>query len=186
MTFSSPSPSPSPASSYAFPSSYGCVLLTAVLLCLHYLLHMLPVSAARKKYFNKEFFKENFPGLNASRDGYPDTGSGIYASKLDIQSWIHLNNAQRVHLNYLEYLPAHLIFLLTAGIHYPLYSVTLGWIFMIGRMLYTLGYLWSGAEGRGIGAKIAALATFLLFLSALASAYQLCGGIQGFIALLQA
>jgi len=171
--------------SFVIPNSYGGVLLTAVLICFHYSLHVIPISKARKKYFNKEFFKENFPGINAAKSGYPDTGNGHYAARLSPTEWIAFNNAQRVHLNYLENLVPHLTFLLTTGIMYPRFAVVLGWVFMIGRTLYTIGYLRHGPEGRRIGARVAGTAHMLLALAAVATSYQLGGGIQGFITLLR-
>jgi len=171
--------------SFVIPNSYGCVLLTAVLICTHYSLHVIPVGKARKKYFNKEFFKENFPGINAAKSGYPDTGNGYYAAKLAPTEWIAFNNAQRVHLNYLESLAPHLLFLLTSGIMYPRFATACGWIYMIGRTIYTIGYLRHGPSGRVIGARVAGVAHGSLALAALLSAYQLGGGIQGFITLVR-
>jgi hypothetical protein len=37
--------------------------------------------------------------------GFPDCGSGRYSEKLDYKDWYDFNNAQRVHMNYVEQLP---------------------------------------------------------------------------------
>jgi len=170
--------------SSAIPSSYGCVLFTVALICLHYALHAIPPSKARNKYFTKQFFKENFPGVHTAKGGYPDMGSGRYADKLDTQSWIDFNNAQRVHYNYLESIPIVITCTLISGLSYPRYTVLMAWIFMIGRTLYTMGYLTGGAQKRGPGAIIGSGVVPLLMFGALGSSYTLSGGVHGFVKLL--
>jgi len=79
------------------------------------------------------------------------------ASKLDFITWIKLQNAQRGHLNYLEGLPSLLINLLAAGLFYPITASALGCISIVGRQLYSNGYLKKGPEGRGPGFLMASL-----------------------------
>ncbi len=37
--------------------------------------------------------------------GFPDAGNGFYSDKLPYHAWYDLNNAMRVHLNFVESLP---------------------------------------------------------------------------------
>jgi len=76
----------------------------------------------------------------------------------------------RVHQNMVEQLVMHLpalwIFAIAWG---DLWAGILGFIFVIGRILYALGY-YEAAEKRGRGFGIASLATIVLTLGALMGA----------------
>jgi len=105
-------------------------------------------------------------------------GGGLYAHKLDTNSWIAFNNAQRVQYNYLE-------LLLVCGISYPLYTVIAGIISLLGRTVYTIGYLLHGAAGRGKGATIGRISKILLSVGAIVSAWKISGGLNGLITLME-
>ncbi|EME45539.1 hypothetical protein DOTSEDRAFT_128535 [Dothistroma septosporum NZE10] len=54
---------------------------------------------------------------------------------------LHLFNcAQRAHANYVENQPSTAIALLLAGLHYPQLSTMLGVGWMVGRILFAVGY----------------------------------------------
>jgi hypothetical protein len=172
------------SSPFPIPLSYGWILLTSSLICLHYSLHVILVEIIRRKYFNKKFFKDHFPDISVAPNGYPDMGTGIYAAKLDTQSWIAFNSAQRVHYNYLEALPTLLISILIGGIYYPRYTLVVAWLNIIGRTMYTYLYITGGPQSRGIGARITGNTLPMLVLGAVASAWKLSGGIGGLITVL--
>lgn len=50
------------------------------------------------------------------------------------------NCAQRAHLNTLESLPFFLFSLLFTGLRHPHYAASCGAIWVVGRVLYTIGY----------------------------------------------
>ena len=85
---------------------------------------------------------------------YPDSGSGIYAAKLNEADWVKFNSYQRCHMNYVEGLPLVLMLELVGGLFYPRLSAALGAVYLFGRTLYTRGYQKHGPEGRKIGALI--------------------------------
>ncbi|KAI9218586.1 hypothetical protein BC828DRAFT_388204 [Blastocladiella britannica] len=114
---------------------YGYVILGATTILLHYVKTSTYVTAARKKYGVK----------------YPDMGSGLYANKLSEKDWIAFNNAQRVHGNYLEELPTAITLLLTSGLFQPTIAAAGAVSYILGRELYTRGYVANGPEGRARG-----------------------------------
>jgi hypothetical protein len=140
---------------------FGYVLATAIVTGFHCTLQGFSVAAIRYKAATPEYFAKHFPeendahkkefGCGIVKGGHPDNGLGRLFSKLDFITWIKLQNAQRGHLNYLESLPSLLTNLLAAGLFYPLTATALGWTSIVGRQLYTRGYLKKGPDGRGPG-----------------------------------
>ncbi|KAK2762648.1 hypothetical protein FQN54_000821 [Arachnomyces sp. PD_36] len=58
--------------------------------------------------------------------------------------------AQRAHGNYLENMPQTLISMLVAGIEYPRATAVTGAIWVVSRLIYQYGYIWSDEpEGKG-------------------------------------
>ncbi|KAI7857883.1 hypothetical protein BDC45DRAFT_565787 [Circinella umbellata] len=51
------------------------------------------------------------------------------------------NCAQRVHQNNLEIFPVYNTFLLISGVKYPVYASYAGIVFLLGRIVYSSGYL---------------------------------------------
>jgi len=92
----------------------------------------------RQKYFTKEFFEKNFPGLKTyPKDGYPDNGSGIFSAKLSVEQWLDLNNASRAHMNYVEGVTLAVLSILASGLASPRLAVVCGIAYIIGRQLCT-------------------------------------------------
>ena len=67
------------------------------------------------------------------------------------------NCAQRVHQNTLEQLPVYYPCLLLGGLRHPLYAGIAGGIFVLGRIIYSLGYYSGKPEKRLPGFMISGL-----------------------------
>jgi glutathione S-transferase len=61
--------------------------------------------------------------------------------------------AQRSHANFMENMPQAMISMLVAGLTYPKASAALGAGWLVSRMLYAYGYIYSAKE-RGMGRQI--------------------------------
>jgi glutathione S-transferase len=84
---------------------------------------------------------------------------------LSYREWFDLNNAQRVHYNFLEMAPSIFMCLLLAGLYYPLQTALIGLIMAVSRLFYGIGYMTYGPKGSTIGAfgnDICLLALFYL------------------------
>ena len=106
----------------------------------------------------EEHFKEvhEQSGLSdpLGKGGYPDAGSGRYIMKAGYEAWYEFNNAQRVHLQYMESITQMLCMQLFAGLQWPIPTMAIGVVYLIGRIIYTCGYMRGGPKGRYIGAAI--------------------------------
>ncbi len=63
------------------------------------------------------------------------------------------NCAQRVHQNTLEQLPFFLINLALGGIRHPIPAAVFGLLFLIGRIIFSIGY-WTGKPKRRVPGAI--------------------------------
>eukprot|EP00357_Protocruzia_adherens_P029021 CAMPEP_0114974062 /NCGR_PEP_ID=MMETSP0216-20121206/1313_1 /TAXON_ID=223996 /ORGANISM="Protocruzia adherens, Strain Boccale" /LENGTH=170 /DNA_ID=CAMNT_0002334647 /DNA_START=40 /DNA_END=552 /DNA_ORIENTATION=- len=143
------------------PEGYNWVLYSALAIALEcFLIGGVVVMGARKRAFTPEFLnqfedehKKAFGGAVA-KGGYPDNGNGYYGAKLPYEQWVGIANAQRVHYNCLETLTPALLFLLLGGLGYPTQAAIMGTLMVVGRLLYTIGYVSKGAGGRLIGVII--------------------------------
>lgn len=79
-------------------------------------------------------------------------GSGLYSTKLTYKQWYDFNNAQRAHYNFVEFAPSTFIWILIAGIYFPIPAAALGFGVFIARLIFSLGYRNSGPSGRLFGA----------------------------------
>jgi glutathione S-transferase len=103
-------------------------------------------------------------------------GGGLYAHKLSYKQWYEFNSAQRAHYNFLEWIATTLILILVAGIYFPIPSASLGLAVFIGRLLYSIGYVMGGPNGRFVGVLINDLSILALFvLSFISSIYFITG-----------
>ncbi|CAI5500230.1 unnamed protein product [Closterium sp. Naga37s-1] len=110
---------------------HGAVLLVAAATAIVHIFFAEVVMFARKKY------NVQFPLLYA-----PES---------------HKNNkefncVQRAHQNFLENISFFFAFLLTSGLAYPWTSTVLGVIFLLGRIVYFLGYSTGSPAARNYGA----------------------------------
>ena len=104
----------------------------------------------RKNSFNDEFMEENFKDLHKTyfgldspvpKMGYPDLGAGWYAKTLAYKNWYEFNNAQRVHNNSIEHMPAIMPLILIGGLFRPRFTLAMASVIFVGRGLYTAGYM---------------------------------------------
>ncbi|ELR11231.1 MAPEG family protein [Acanthamoeba castellanii str. Neff] len=166
---------------------FGWVLVAAVLMAFQLWTEGIPVGRMRGKLFTRAFFKQHFPNLDPNKvpeNGYPDMGSGLYASKLPHDDWVRFNNAQRVHYNYLEGIALVLVVELVAGLFFARYAALLGFVYIVGRLIYGLGYRSSGSRGRVLGVLLVDLTLLALLSLALYGSFTFAGGLPGFFRLL--
>ena len=144
---------------------YRWVLLTASLMAFHFILTgFIAAGGRRKKTFTPEFLEKNFREEHEaafaggsekqkaiSKEGYPDTGSGRYSAKLGYKEWFEFNVGQRIHYHYLESVTSVICWLLIAGLLYPWVAVAFGGAYIVGRIIFHLGYSMKGPKGRVIG-----------------------------------
>mmetsp|Transcript_32658 Transcript_32658/g.29541 ORF Transcript_32658/g.29541 Transcript_32658/m.29541 type:complete len:151 (-) Transcript_32658:81-533(-) len=125
----------------------------------------------RLKYFTEEFMDANFGelhwkeiGRKIEKGGYPDQGNGIYAQKLPYDQWLKFNIAQRTHQHILEMIGFQIPLVLLAATGSGLAAAICGWALVIGRIVYTMGYLneKKGPNARQPGMVIMSIAALVL------------------------
>ena len=97
-----------------------------------------------------------FYGGPIQKGGYPDCGSGRYTMEAGYKAWFEFNTAQRIHMNYKDNVDQMICLLLMTGLHDPKTTAIVGWVYIVGRALYQIGYKISPAM-RGIGAPFVIL-----------------------------
>jgi glutathione S-transferase len=103
-------------------------------------------------------------------------GNGRYAAKLSYKEWYEFNSAQRAHYNFVEWIASTIVLILIAGLYFPIPGAALGLAYFIGRLVYSIGYVFKGPQGRVIGVLINDLAFLALFvLSFISSIYCITG-----------
>ena len=164
----------------SIPSEYGHVLLVSVVIALQCsLIGYLVAGLKRVRLFTKAFMEKNFAeehkkafGKSPPLAGNPDMGSGRYSDKLSYKDWFEFNNAQRVHYNYVEQFGPTLLFLLVAGIGSPIFAAVYGWIYFVGRMLYTFSYTILGPNTRHPAVVVMNVDVLGMFITSVMSALQ--------------
>ena len=152
---------------------YGWVLLCSAVMAFSVILvGFIFAGSARTKAFTEEFMRENFnqehkalTGNDIQKGGYPDTGSGYYSRKLSYEQWYALNNGQRAHMNYIEWIASYEVFLLVGGVYFPIPAAAIGLGVVIFRIIYAAGYTSGGPSSRLVGAlgnDLLVLAQFVL------------------------
>ncbi len=96
-------------------------------------------------------------------NGYPDMGNGRFSEKLTYKEWYEFNNAQRVHMNFVEQLPMVLIIILVASFTKPLAALILSIAYFLLRLIYAIGYAIKGPNFRALGAIPNLLVKLTLF-----------------------
>ncbi|KAI8323733.1 hypothetical protein GQ54DRAFT_95536 [Martensiomyces pterosporus] len=61
---------------------------------------------------------------------------------------------QKVHASHVEYLPLAQSSVLLAGLFYPKLSAYAGVAYIVGRLVYSIGYIKCGPDGRKFGALL--------------------------------
>ncbi|KAI4205536.1 MAG: hypothetical protein LQ350_000315 [Teloschistes chrysophthalmus] len=106
------------------PQDYGYVLLSATMSsCVSYWLAM-QVGRYRR----------------VAKIPYPNAYATAQEMKEDRNKYL-FNCAQRSHMSFLEHQPQFLLHLLISGLKYPLFSASMGVLWCIGRIHYTIGYV---------------------------------------------
>ena len=149
------------------------ILLGCVILCCEcFLLGPIVIAPARFRTFNAQFMEQfavehekAFPGTSPATGGFPDCGDGRYSQKLPYKDWINFNNAMRVHMNFVEMLPAVLTILCLSGLFLPKITMYVAFINAGARIIYTAMYLKGGSDSRVIGAVAGSLPLYLLALA---------------------
>lgn len=114
-------------------ADFGYVVLVAFASTLvHHLVMTIGVVRARKKY------KVPYPAL--------------YADKADNKDAELFNCVQRGHQNSLENYPQFLACLILTGLAYPITSAITGAVYLIGRIVYFMGYATGDPNKRMRGA----------------------------------
>ncbi|KAJ2796388.1 hypothetical protein H4S07_006235 [Coemansia furcata] len=127
-------------------ANFGYCVLAAVGISAQCFLAGISVTIARKKY----------------KVQYPDNGGGRFSDKLSDKDWVEFNNIKRVSDNYSENVGMVLSMLFCAGLFQPLLAASFGGLFILGKVIYGLGYTAWGPKGRMYGAPISALSFFAL------------------------
>ena len=141
------------------PADYKWVGLVVLILNLEcFFLGFIYINMKRGKTFTLEFMKTHFTDLVEDafrtaprKGGYPDTGNGWHATKLEYLPWLDFNTAQRSHLNFVENLPAMTFLTMFAGLFYPLTAMAIGIGLIASRTVYIVGYFFDNPASRFFG-----------------------------------
>eukprot|EP00343_Euplotes_focardii_P000418 CAMPEP_0205801268 /NCGR_PEP_ID=MMETSP0205-20121125/3201_1 /ASSEMBLY_ACC=CAM_ASM_000278 /TAXON_ID=36767 /ORGANISM="Euplotes focardii, Strain TN1" /LENGTH=139 /DNA_ID=CAMNT_0053065735 /DNA_START=86 /DNA_END=502 /DNA_ORIENTATION=- len=96
----------------------------------------------------EEEHKKAFPDMPLPKQGYPDGGNGYFYQKNTYEAWYGYNNKVRVHQNLLEQFPYYAAALLFCSFHHGIATFVVGVWIVIGRTIYTVGYVRGGGKGR--------------------------------------
>lgn len=96
----------------------------------------------------------------------------IKADKSPERHVLKFNCAQRAHANYLENYTQFLSVLVVAGLSYPRAAASLGAVWLVGRVLFLVGYLSGDPKKRLIG-TVQYIGTFGLIGVAATTVYNL-------------
>ncbi|ROW08870.1 hypothetical protein VMCG_02804 [Cytospora schulzeri] len=140
-------------------SEYGYVLLVAASTTFVNAWHGIQTSKARK----------------VSGIGYPTAYASSEEAKEGTPAYL-FNCAQRAHANFAENVTPFMANLLIAGVRYPLLAAGLGFGWLAGRVLYTIGYTSNGPKGRRTGALVHNLSLLGLAFTAGYTALKLIQG----------
>ena len=132
-------------------NDYKHVLMVVLVIVAQYFIALIGAGAPRGKIFNQDFMENKFGkehelgffGGRIKKGGYPDCGSGRYTMEAGYRSWFEFNIAQRIHINYMENISQIIVLLLCTGLHYPNTTTAIGWYYVVGRLLYQLGYTYA-------------------------------------------
>ena len=133
------------------------------------------VGRKRGQYFDEKYMrrfdeihKQATGDEKAPKGGYPDMGNGRYSADLSYDQWFLFNNAQRAHYNFLEQLTPTLVWLLISIFYQPLAAAILGFVVVLGRIFYAVGYF-KTPNLRSVGALLVDLGFLGLFVLSLVS-----------------
>ena len=122
----------------------------------------------------KQFEQEHQEAFGCSPDPYgnPDNGNGYYAEKLTYKQWYDFNNGQRAHYNFLETFTPLAVMHFICAINLPFLAMICGFGCVLGKILYSVGYMSGGPQGRIAGALIVDVALLTVFVGACISLHR--------------
>eukprot|EP01017_Pseudomicrothorax_dubius_P037616 TRINITY_DN5537_c0_g1_i4.p1 TRINITY_DN5537_c0_g1~~TRINITY_DN5537_c0_g1_i4.p1 ORF type:complete len:199 (-),score=37.01 TRINITY_DN5537_c0_g1_i4:139-735(-) len=158
-------------------AEYGILLVVVAILGIECLLvGVIGAGGSRGRIYNKQYMESNFGeihkktfGSNIQREGYPDMGNGFYSTKLGYKEWYKFNCGQRAHYQFVEHIGTIIPLLLITGLTFTKLSIILGVLNIVGRVLYSYGYISGGPTGRLRGAGLIFLTTMPTFVLSLVS-----------------
>ena len=100
----------------------------------------------------EEDHKKALPNVPLPEFGFPDCGNGRFSVHLTYAQWHLMSCGQRVQHNYLETISFAMFACLVAGIHFAQYTFYCQIMYLVGRLVYALGYLYGGGNYRLAGA----------------------------------
>ena len=123
---------------------HGYVLITAASLAFEIILTgFILVGINRSKAFSEEYLEDNYgdehkraTGFTIPKGGFPDMGTGRYSQRLSYGKWLALNQAQRVHYNFIEQIVPILVFVILGGLEFPILATIFGGLYFIGRIFF--------------------------------------------------
>ncbi|GBG58867.1 hypothetical protein CBR_g266 [Chara braunii] len=118
----------------ALTADFGYVILATAFAILAHQWMGIRVGKARKEY-----------GVN-----YPV----MYANKIDNKNAEKFNCVQRGHQNSLEILPQFFVLFFIASLQFPRTAAVLGAVFVVGRIVYFLGYSTGNPKARVYGGPL--------------------------------
>lgn len=87
--------------------------------------------------------------------------------------------ASRTSLNYLEHLPVILLSTIVSGFGYPIAATSIGAVYFVGRILFTIGFTSSlGIKARFPGFAILMLALMAQLILAVVACLKITGTIH--------
>ena len=98
-------------------------------------------SPEHMKQYEIEHQQEFGPESSVAQFGLPDQGTGWYSKDLPYKDWIDIQAGMRVPMNYIEQIPLLVFLASISGLYYPFATMILVWVALIGRILYTIGYM---------------------------------------------
>ena len=148
--------------------TFYLAMLFIVLYMYFYVFTLLKAARGAKPKFNKEFmsqFNEEwaaaFPGESeAPAGGSPDDGNGYFSQKLSYKDWYQINKQNRVYLHSLEQMPMVIFPIFICSLRYPLLACIYMALMLLGRVIFSIGYMKKGPMGRLLGLPIYMLGGF--------------------------
>ncbi|CDW73034.1 mapeg family protein [Stylonychia lemnae] len=129
---------------------YVLIVMTAI--CLECFLTSF-IQGSKRKVFTKimeKFKDQHLQDFNKkpAAIGHPDCGYGRYSDELTYKEWFDYNNAQRVHLNFVEQLPIMMVLIYLAALKQPLAALILSCTYFACRLAYAISYIGGGPNLR--------------------------------------
>ncbi|KAK4169164.1 hypothetical protein QBC43DRAFT_86076 [Cladorrhinum sp. PSN259] len=141
------------------PAEYGYVLFAASTTFFVNTLHGFLTGKARR----------------ASGIKYPTSFASTEQAEKDVAAF-KFNCAQRAHANFTENLTPFLGALLISGLKYPVAAAGAGLVWTTARVLFAIGYVSKGPQGRMVGSTVGTLTDLTLKVTA---AYTALGFAMG-------